>query len=140
VQGDAQLPEVLVAGEGLVRGAEFVLETLLHETAHGLAYVRKTKDMSRQGRYHNRRYQVLAEELGLDVAEAGAFGWSSTTIRDVTIKEYRRELLEHPQVLEHRGTQFLDSLHFIEGPDRVLPFLFAGGEGDGELQADHVAG
>lgn len=65
---------------------------LLHEAAHGLAHVRKIPDTSRQGRYHNRRYQVLAEELSLDVAEAGAFGWSSTTIRDVTIKEYRREL------------------------------------------------
>jgi hypothetical protein len=45
------------------------LATLLHEAAHGLAHVRKIPDTSRQGRYHNRRYQVLAEELGLDVAE-----------------------------------------------------------------------
>jgi hypothetical protein len=94
VRGAAQLPEVLVAGEGLTRGAESVLATLLHEAAHGLAHVRKLKETSRQGRYHNRRYQVLAEELGLDVAEAGVFGWSSTTLRDATIKQYRRELRE----------------------------------------------
>lgn len=105
VRGDAQLPEVLVAGEGLARGAESVLRTLLHEAAHGLAHVRKIKDTSRQGRYHNRCYQVLAEELGLDVAEAGALGWSSTSLRNSTIKQYRRELgrLRSALTLYRRG-------------------------------------
>jgi hypothetical protein len=92
VQGDAQLPEVLVAGEGLIRGAEPVLATLLHEAAHGLAHVRRISDTSRQGRYHNRRYKALAEELGLDVAEVGTIGWSSTTLRASTVQTYRREL------------------------------------------------
>jgi Ribonuclease G/E len=44
-------PEVLVSGEGLQRGPVEVLGTLLHEAAHGLAYVRKVSDTSRQGRY-----------------------------------------------------------------------------------------
>lgn len=92
VKGDAKLPEVLVAGEGLVRGAEPVLATLLHEAAHGLAHVRGINDTSRQGRYHNRRYKLLAEELGLQVAEVGTIGWSSTTLREATIQTYRREL------------------------------------------------
>ena len=81
------------------------MATLLHEAAHGLAHVRKIPDTSRQGRYHNRRYQVLAEELGLDVAEAGALGWSSTNLRDATIKQYRRELqqLRSALTLYRRG-------------------------------------
>ncbi len=70
-----------------------MLATLLHEAAHGLAFVRGIEDTSRQGRYHNRRYRVLAEELGLEVTEAGAFGWSSTTLREATVKQYRRELV-----------------------------------------------
>jgi hypothetical protein len=92
VKGEAQLPEVLVVGEGHVRGAEPVLATLLHEAAHGLAHVREVNDTSRQGRYHNRRYKALAEELGLEVTEVGAIGWSSTTLRESTIQTYRREL------------------------------------------------
>lgn len=92
IQGDDQLAEVLVAGEGLARGAEPVLATLLHEAAHGLAHVRGIQDTSRQGRYHNRRYKALAEELGLDVAEVGAIGWSSTILRPATVQTYWREL------------------------------------------------
>jgi hypothetical protein len=60
--------EVLVGGEGLQRGPTDVLGTLLHEAAHGLAQARGVQDTSRQGRYHNRRYATLAQELGLDVA------------------------------------------------------------------------
>ncbi len=92
VQGEEQLAEVLVAGEGLRRGAEEVLTTLLHEAAHSLAQVRAVADTSRQGRYHNRRYAALAREAGLEVAEAGSFGWADTTMADATRHDYRREL------------------------------------------------
>lgn len=33
----------------------------------------------RLGRYPNRRYRALAEELGLEVAETPPIGWSGTT-------------------------------------------------------------
>lgn len=92
VQGDQQLPEVLVAGEGLARGAGEVLATLLHEAGHGLSQVRGIADTSRQGRYHNRRYAALAEELGLEVAQRGSFGWAATSLPAATGHEYRREL------------------------------------------------
>lgn len=105
VQGNDQLPEVLIAGEGLARGAEAVLATLLHEAAHGLADVRKINDTSRQGRYHNRRFAALARELGLDVAEAGSIGWSATTLSEAARLEYRRELgrLQAALTLSRRG-------------------------------------
>lgn len=64
-----QLPEVFVGGEGLARGPVAVLGTLLHEATHALAHVRGVQDCSRQGRYHNRRFQVLAAELGLKVRQ-----------------------------------------------------------------------
>ena len=105
VRGDAHLPEVLVAGEGLARGAEAVLATLLHEAAHGVADVRKINDTSRQGRYHNRRYAALGRELGLDVAEVGSIGWSATTLSEQAKHEYRRELgrLQAALTLSRRG-------------------------------------
>ena len=65
-------PKVLVSGEGLQRGPVDVLGTLLHEAAHGLAHARKISDTSRQGRYHNRRYATLAQELGLEVGACAA--------------------------------------------------------------------
>ena len=81
-------PEVLVGGEGLRRGAHDVLGTLLHEAAHGLAHVRSIKDTSRGGRYHNRRYQQLADELGLEVRQDGPLGWSATGVTPATSASY----------------------------------------------------
>jgi hypothetical protein len=85
---DAACPEVLVSGEGLDRPAREVLGTLLHEAAHGLAHTRRVADTSRGGRYHNRRFKQLAEELGLQVAEVNPIGWSRTTVPDPTAARY----------------------------------------------------
>jgi hypothetical protein len=89
---DAALPEVLVAGEGLSRGPEDVLGTLLHEAAHALADVRQIQDTSRGGRYHNRRYLTLAEEVGLVVSQMTPFGWARTDLRPETAGAYAPEL------------------------------------------------
>jgi hypothetical protein len=89
---DGVTAELFVGGEGLRRGAEDVLATLLHEAAHGAAATRGVQDVSRGGRYHNRRYAALAGELGLDVAQAGAIGWSATSLRPATAAAYAAEL------------------------------------------------
>ena len=49
--------ELLIAGEGLARGAVDVFTTELHEAAHALALAREIPDTSRDGRYHNKHYQ-----------------------------------------------------------------------------------
>lgn len=87
-----QLPEVFVGGEGLARGAVAVLGTLLHEATHALAHVRGVQDCSRQGRYHNRRFQVLAGELGLEVSQVPAIGWSDTHVPAATVADYVAQL------------------------------------------------
>jgi hypothetical protein len=79
--------EVLIAGERLEFGAEGVMETLLHESGHALAFVREIEDTSRQGRYHNREYKKLAEEVGLDV-EKGKHGWNTTSLPAATLAKY----------------------------------------------------
>lgn len=91
-RGEGQLPELFVGGEGLARGGRDVLGTLLHEGAHGVASVREIQDVSRQGRFHNARYRVLAEELGLAVAKVGTLGWTATTVPDTTAALYRAEV------------------------------------------------
>ena len=62
---DNRLAEVFISGECLAQGGRQVLTTLLHEAAHGVAYVRGIKDTSRGNRYHNGKFATLAEELGL---------------------------------------------------------------------------
>jgi hypothetical protein len=90
----ASLPEVLITQELLADQAAQVLATLLHEAVHSVAWQRGIKDTSRQGRYHNHRFQTLAEELGLQVQRDSAFGWTETTLRASTADAYSRALRE----------------------------------------------
>ncbi len=89
---EARLPEVLVAGEGLERSATEVVSTLLHEAAHALAHVRGVQDTSRDGRYHNRLYQQVANEVGLDVEDMPPYGRAKTTLRPETVAFYSGEI------------------------------------------------
>jgi curved DNA-binding protein CbpA len=89
---DEQRTEIMISGEGLRRSASDVLGTLLHEAAHALAHARGIKDTSRQGRYHNKHFKALAEELGLIVEHDARIGWSASTITDVTQIAYARQL------------------------------------------------
>ncbi len=91
-RGDGRLPEMFIGGEGLARGPVPVLGTLLHEATHGLAAARKIQDTSRQGRYHNGRFRVLATEMGITVVKVRSIGWSETTVPDTTARRYRAEL------------------------------------------------
>lgn len=89
-----QMPEVFLAGERMADGAEGVLCTMLHEASHGLAHVRDVKDTSRQGRYHNRRFAAIADEVGLCPPErpCSKLGFSDCTLKDGTIGTYRATL------------------------------------------------
>jgi hypothetical protein len=84
-----------------------VLGTLLHEAAHGLADRRRITDTSRGGRYHNRRYSQLAEELGLQVAQVHPIGWSATPVPDATTDCYADvlgDLTERLVLWRHHNT------------------------------------
>ena len=82
----------MISGEGLRRTPQEVLGTLLHEAAHALAFERGVKDTSRQGRYHNKQFKTLAEELGLTVTHDDRLGWSVTTVTDPTARGYAAHL------------------------------------------------
>ena len=56
----ASLSEVLITHDRLADRPAEVLATLLHEAAHSVACKRGIKDTSRQGRYHNHRFQIVA--------------------------------------------------------------------------------
>lgn len=65
VDAPVSIPEVLISGQCLSEGGAQVMQTVLHEAVHALAVVRKIKDTSRQGRWHNKKFVTLANELGL---------------------------------------------------------------------------
>ena len=85
---DTDRDELFIGGEGLERGPEGVLATMLHEAAHGIATTRGIKDTSRQGRYHNTKFKAIAEELGLKVGKDERIGWSLTELTEDTAEDY----------------------------------------------------
>lgn len=89
------LSEVLIAGERLADGAEAVLQTMLHEAAHSLAFARNIKDCCREGNvYHNGEFAKHAAELGLTPpAKADRkHGYSFCEMPGATEKKYGRTL------------------------------------------------
>jgi hypothetical protein len=92
--GGGQRSEILVASEGLDRSPDTVLATLLHEAAHALAFTRRIRDTSQRGRYHNRRFAVVAAELGLQAAPLRPYGLAATTMLPITQARYAAVLDE----------------------------------------------
>lgn len=94
-RGDgADVHELFVGAEGLSRGAQALMGTLLHEAGHAMAEQRGVQDTSRQGRYHNRKFQAIAQELGIEVEHSESLGWSSTTMPDDTAAIYAEAIMD----------------------------------------------
>ncbi len=87
-EAGATRSEVFITTDGLARSPAELLDTLLHEAAHAIAFQRRLRDTSRQGRYHNVRFKALAEELGLQVWRDPSFGWARTVLPDETAAGY----------------------------------------------------
>ncbi|MEV6769919.1 hypothetical protein AB0N05_14960 [Nocardia sp. NPDC051030] len=97
------MPELFVGAEGLTAGAPEVLGTLLHQAAHGIARARGVAESSDNGRYHNKKFKILAEEVGLVVARHQRFGWSLTTVPNATARRYHGEInLLSRAIVAHR--------------------------------------
>lgn len=86
--------ELFVGAEGLSRGAQALMGTLLHEAGHAMAEARGIQDTSRQGRYHNKNFKAIAESMGIIVEHSESLGWSTTTMPDETAKLYAEALMD----------------------------------------------
>jgi hypothetical protein len=97
--------EMFIAGERLACGADYTLQTMLHECAHLLNVVRDVQDCSRQGRYHNMKFVETAREMGLDYLRTrdngkgksvldpdSTIGFSAVEIKEETKITYKREI------------------------------------------------
>ena len=126
-------PELFVAGECFAEGATHTLTTILHEATHALAHVRRVKDTSRQGKYHNRRFLQLATELDLEwPADAKAHpvgGFSEVRLSEVAAIFYADTIAE----LDAAITLHLDTFRRLRlGGGQASPGTTPEGDGGGE--------
>lgn len=119
------LHEVVVVAEHLNRSAEDIVATLLHEAAHALNFSRGIHDCSRS-QYHNRKFEVAAKELGLDVTQVAHYGFALTAMPTETAQRYNAETDALRQVLMHRRPMVSAS----------KPGGISSGEGDGAEMPD----
>lgn len=80
------IPEINLSAEYLSRGANGVLETLLHEMAHFFNAVNNIKDCS-SGQYHNKHFKRAAEQFGLKVERSGNRGYAYTSLTETSQHE-----------------------------------------------------
>lgn len=100
---DMLLHEVVVVAEHLDRSAEDIFETLLHEAAHAKNFANgPIFDCSPTSQYHNAKFKVAAEELGLEVQKVPNYGWAYTTLADGTRAFYSAVIATLDEALVHR--------------------------------------
>jgi len=95
VRDELAVPEVMLSGECLRQNGEGILKTIIHEASHGLAHVRGVKDVSRQNRYHNKKFVQHAEELGMEYTldkPDNTHGYTGVTLRSETVELYKEEI------------------------------------------------
>jgi hypothetical protein len=104
--------EVLLVAEHLDREPADVMLTLIHEAAHALAATRGIKDTSRGGRYHNRRFVAVAQELGLNEPTYvhPTFGHAFVTLGDDAAGLYSAAIAELGEAIDaYRASRPADS-------------------------------
>lgn len=91
--------EVLLVAEQLKRPAEQIFTTLLHEAVHGIATVRKIKDVS--GKRHNKKFAALCTEVGLYPPEEAhpTLGFSAATLGEEAIEKWENRIADLEKAL-----------------------------------------
>jgi hypothetical protein len=129
--GKAGAHEIFVAGEIMQKGSDDTFATILHEAVHALAGVRKVKDTTRGGRYHNQRFVALAVELGMEYAHEGphaVLGFSDVTLTTATKDLYKHTIAaldaalkaHRPEIAEKAKVPSRNNLKLVCGCNRVI--------------------
>lgn len=74
---DGEAYELNIAAEVLDYPIEETLDTMLHEMVHLYCRENGIKEVSRGGKYHNRRFKEIAEAHGLQCVPCGQYGWNT---------------------------------------------------------------
>jgi len=76
------IPEINIGAGTLDRNIENVIATLLHEMIHQYNAVNGIQDVSRGGKYHNKKFKEVAEQRGLLIDKSEKYGWCITQPAD----------------------------------------------------------
>lgn len=111
--GAGQFDEVHISSLILKEDIAGVLRTLLHEAVHSRAMAEGIKETSRDGQYHNKRFEDLARGMGLEVERDPKIGRLTTGLLLGTLERYADALpnWEETQRLyqdEYRGNGATD--------------------------------
>ena len=110
VDGERRRPELFVSGQLLAEPARRIMQTLIHEAAHGLNHTRGRQDCNVNGRHNKRDFVSAAVELGLvwpDGKEPCATrGYSAVEITDETVERYADTIA----AIEAARVAYLDDL------------------------------
>jgi hypothetical protein len=116
---------LVVSADELRNGPDAVLETVLHEAAHVLCWVRGVQDTSRRGTYHNATFLKAAEETGLrwpagQQSATSSRGYGAPELTDASRDRYAPELEALagaiPQALPHLT---VPAASRVRTPDRL---------------------
>lgn len=69
--------EMNFAAEAINGPVEEIIDTLVHEMVHLYCRLNGIQEVSRGGKYHNKKFKALAEEKGCIVVEEGQYGWNT---------------------------------------------------------------
>lgn len=70
--------ELNIAAEVLNYPIEETLDAMLHEMVHLYCRENGIKEVSRGGKYHNKKFKAIAEAHGLICVPCGQYGWNTT--------------------------------------------------------------
>ena len=104
--------EILLSGESLKRGPVATIGTLIHELAHAYCHENEIKDTSDSGRWHNKKFKAVAEDMGLAIERADRIGFSVTTVPEPTQEKYKQAIEDLGGAIQawRRGPGLLDLL------------------------------
>lgn len=88
---DGETYEMNIAAEVLDRQIEEIIDTMIHEMIHLFCRENGIQEVSRGGKYHNKRFKALAEEKGLMCVNAGQYGWNTQGTGNDALTEYALE-------------------------------------------------
>lgn len=88
---ESQQYEMNIAAEMLSMEIEEVLDTIIHEMIHLYCRENGIQEVSRGGKYHNRKFKAIAEEKGLVCYKIGQYGWNTQGHNNDKLTEYALE-------------------------------------------------
>lgn len=124
----------LHVSSGILREAPAsVLATLVHECAHARCFVLGIQGASREGRYHNRRFQRIAHEMGLRTTPDTRIGWRTPGLREDD--GWPEKFAPALAVIEQAVGQLWQGQGVDRNPDGTAAGATDGGDGDAGANA-----